>query len=435
MARHRIPTGILALSLAAAAAAAASGRSTADAAIPARTEAEIRELDLAFYRQRVERDPHGASDRMQLALRYLERARETGEPADLGRAEALARASLGIRRGRNGAAYAVLASALMAQHRFVEALDAATRLLDLDSTSAAARATVAEIELELGRYDDAGRNFGMLAGRRTDLAVAPRLARWEELRDRPETARALLRDGRERLRRTHGASRQQLAWYQLRLGDLALRHGRLDEAAEELAAGLVIAPDDYRLLAARARLALARGDAAGALALGGRVLGRTLEPGTLGTMHDAALLQGDTTRAAEYARALAAAASAQPGPLHRTWSTFLLDHGRDVEGTLHRLREELRERRDVYGWDAYAWALYRAGRPREAAEASVRALSLGTRDAGLRFHAGMIARAIGDTAGARRHLGAALEINPFWHPSQPGEARAALDSLRGDTPR
>jgi hypothetical protein len=132
---------------------------------------------------------------------------------------------------------------------------------------------------------------------------------------------------------------------------------------------------------------------------------------------------------------MAVAVFAQPGPLHRTWSMFLLDHGRDVDGTLRRVRAELEERRDVYGWDAYAWALYRAGRPREAAEASARALGLGTRDASLRFHAGMIARAVGDTAGARRHLDAALEINPYWHPTQPAEARAALESMERGTPR
>jgi lipoprotein NlpI len=58
-----------------------------------------------------------------------------------------------------------------------------------------------------------------------------------------------------------------------------------------------------------------------------------------------------------------------------------------------------------------------------------RALSLGTRDAMLYFHAGMIDRSLGDTASARDRLETALAINPSWHPSQPAEARAVLDSL------
>jgi hypothetical protein len=58
-----------------------------------------------------------------------------------------------------------------------------------------------------------------------------------------------------------------------------------------------------------------------------------------------------------------------------------------------------------------------------------RALSLGTQDAMLWYHAGMIDLALGDTASARRHLSAALDLNPYWHPFQPSAARAVLDSM------
>jgi hypothetical protein len=58
-----------------------------------------------------------------------------------------------------------------------------------------------------------------------------------------------------------------------------------------------------------------------------------------------------------------------------------------------------------------------------------RALALGTRDAMLFYHAGMIARALGDSVAARARLDTALAINPYWHPTQPAEARALLDSL------
>jgi hypothetical protein len=58
-----------------------------------------------------------------------------------------------------------------------------------------------------------------------------------------------------------------------------------------------------------------------------------------------------------------------------------------------------------------------------------RALALGTRDAMLFYHAAMIDRALGDTASARARLETALAINPYWHPTQPAEARALLDTL------
>lgn len=222
---------------------------------------------------------------------------------------------------------------------------------------------------------------------------------------------------------------EQLAWFQLRLGDLALRSGRLDEAESELLAGLATMPTDYRLLGALARLELVRGRPDRAIEYGERAVARTLDPGTLGTLHDAHAMLGDPTGAEQYAHAMALAVLNQPAPLHRTWSMFLLDHGRAVDTVLARAREEIATRRDVYGWDLLGWALHRAGHHAEARQAMREALALGTRDASLEYHAGMIALAVGDSAEARGRLERALAINPHWHHTQPAMARAVLKSL------
>jgi tetratricopeptide (TPR) repeat protein len=406
------------------------GRASEGRAAPAfRSEADILNLDIAFYASRVGRDPHGAMDRAQLARLHLQRGRATGDHGDLVRAERMARESLELRRDRNGASFVTLASSLLAQHRFVEALEAAESLVTRDSTSLGARALLGEIQLELGRYADARRTFGQLLLHRAHPAVAPRYARWEELRGRPEIARRLLRDSRDAARRRHAMPAEQLAWFQLRLGDLALRHGRLGEAAAELHSGLKIAPDDYRVLTTAARLELLRGRPRLAIAYGERAIARVPDPAALGVLHDAHVALKDSAGAEQYFRAMAVAALGQPGPAHRAWSLFLLDHRQQVPAVLARAREELESRSDVYGWDLLAWALHQAGNAREALPAIRRAQSLGTRDALLEYHAGSIALAMGDSVGARRHLREALEINRFWHPTQPAAVRALLDSL------
>ncbi len=419
-----VATGICALAVAAAVSRPTNGR----ASPVVRSESEIRDLDIEFYRGRVERDRYGATDRAHLALHYLNRARERGDHADLLRSEEMARHSLSLRKDRNGAAFVVLASSLLAQHRFMEARAVAERVVALDSASPGARGMLAEIQLELGSYDEAARNFGMLVMRRADPTVAPRYARWEELRGRPEEARRLLRHARDVARGTHAMPAGQLAWFQLRLGDLALRFGRLREAESELLAGLAAAPTDYRLLGALARLELIRGRADRAIEYGERAVARVLDPGTLGILHDAHAARGDAAAAEQYARAMALAVLNQPAPLHRAWSMFLLDHGRAVDTVLARAREEIATRRDVYGWDLLGWALHRAGHHVEARDAMRQALAQGTRDATLEYHAGMIGLALGDSAEARRHLGRALAINPYWHHSQPAVSRAILRS-------
>jgi tetratricopeptide (TPR) repeat protein len=394
-------------------------------------EARIRDQDIDFYRVRVRRDPRSAADYTQLAGLYLQRARQTTDNGDLIRAERNARHSLRVRSGRNAAAFGVLASSLLAQHRFDEALIVAQELVAADSTSIAARGLLAETQYELGRYPEAARTLGGLGTYRLDPSAAPRLARWAELHGRPGEARRLLRAARDEASRRHGVPKEQLAWYQLRLGDLALRNGHLVEATAELRAGLSFSPEDYRLLGTLARVQSARGRWQEAIEYGERAIRRALDPATLGVVGEAYAAIGESGKAEEYYHTMETVVLHQPGPFHRAWSLFLLDHDRDVAPVLAKVQEEIRTRQDIYGYDLLAWALHRSGRDLEAREAMNHALALSTRDAMLFYHAGMIERGLGSTWSARHYLRAALETNPYWHPLQPDRARAVLDSLDG----
>ena len=99
-----------------------------DAVVPVAVPAfQRREIELAFYADRARRDSLGAADRARLAALHLDRARETGNFKDVEQAERWARESLALREAHNSGTFALLASILMAQHRFPEALRAAQR--------------------------------------------------------------------------------------------------------------------------------------------------------------------------------------------------------------------------------------------------------------------------------------------------------------------
>ncbi|HSE68540.1 MAG TPA: hypothetical protein VLB12_16230 [Gemmatimonadales bacterium] len=381
---------------------------------PSRPTAEIREQDIAFYQARLARDPHGARDLAMLGSLYLARARETGSYQDLLRAETAARTSYSHRTRRNGAAAALLASTLLAEHRFVEAYTTAKGLVEADSSEVGTRAMLGEIALELGHYEEAKRLFASVATQRYAPALAPRYARWLELEGRPVEALELLRTVRRDLENGFRVPSEQLAWFDLRIGDLELRRGRLGEADDAFASGLAVAPEDYRLLGAEARLHAARKDWAGAIRYGEQAIASVLDPATLGLLSDCYTAQGDTAKAAEYAKAMAVSVSQQPGAFHRAWSLFLLDHERDVPLVLRKASEELRSRKDVYGYDLVGWALHQMGRDVEAAPLADQALSQGTRDAMLYWHAGAIAAALGDSTLARARFAEAKEINPYY---------------------
>jgi tetratricopeptide (TPR) repeat protein len=419
----------LALVCAVGAASALSGRwERAVASAAPLDESRVLELDIAFYQARVARDSFAARDHAQLARLYLQRAPVGGtEDTDLAQAEAHARRSLALRTAHNGEALQVLASTLMGRHRFADARETAGRLVAMDSTSRTARSLLGEVDLELGAYADAARTFGSLLTVRGELGVAPRYARWEEIRGRPGEAKRLLRHALDQALQRHGMPRSQLAWFHWRLGDLALRQGRPDEAERELRAGLAFVPEDHRLLDALARVAAARGRWRTAIDLGERAIANTQDPATLGLLSIGWEMLGDSARSAEYERTMDAAVARVPNGLDRRWAMLRLDRGRGVGAVLARAREEIRTRQDIYAWDLLAWALYRAGEIQEALDASAKALAMQTRDASLFFHGGMIAAAAGDTTLAHQRLREALEINSRWHPTQPDAARAVLN--------
>ena len=393
-------------------------------------EEEIQSREIAFYEERTRQDPFGALDRARLASLYMQRSRQTGDFEDVLRAEAAARESIRLLDQRNAGARVALASSLVSQHRFVEARRVAEELVADEPLRPSYRALLGEVQMELGDYRASAATFDTLYMARNTLAVAPRAARLEELRGRTAEARKLLAIAAHEATSRGGMPREQVAWFHMRRGDVELRAGRLKHAARAYREGLAINPEDHRILAALARVEVARGRWERALALNERSIARVLDPLVLAEMSTAASALGDSSRAGEYARVAAVAAGQQGGSEHRAWSHFQLDQGRDVDSIAARAAADVRVRPDVYGYDLLAWALYRQGRFAEARRAMAGALRMGTRDASLLFHAGMIERALGNDAEARRQLEGALEINPGFHPRHPATARAVLDSIR-----
>lgn len=356
------------------------------------TEDQIRDQDIAFYQARVERDPDGALDRSMLASLYLLRARETGNLDDLVRAESIARESFRVRSRKNGIALQVLASALVGQHRYQEALEQVRILVRDDPGNLSFQALKGEIEMELGAYTAAESTFTRLRSWGYKLSVASRLARWEELNGNPERARAILLRARAEALRQINLPREQKAWFHLRVGDLAFRYGHTGEAETAWKAGLVLSPNDHRLLSSMSRLELSRRHWKRAIAYGEAAVAQALDPATLGVLSDAYAAAGQAAKSAEYARAMELVVLSQPGAYHRAWSLYLLTHDRQLATVLANVEAEIAGRKDVYGYDLLAWALHKNGRSCEARDAMRHALSLGTREPMLLDHAAAIAR-------------------------------------------
>lgn len=356
-------------------------------------ESDIRDRDIEFYGRRVLEDPSGASDRFTLAGLLFTRSRNTGSTKDLDRAEKLIRESIAERTQRNYQAFELLASLLMARHEFREARTVALRAVSLDAGTPSHLALLGEIELELGDYDAAAAHFKAVDFDGRNFTTGARIARWYEVTGHIEMARQFLKRAILAVDRRDDLPREQVAWFYYRLGELELRAGNVAAADSAFHGGLARHPDDVRVLGGLARVAVARGAWQQAIDYGERATAIQLDPATLGTVSRAYAELGDTAQATSYARAMSVSALKQPGVIHRAWGLFLLDHGtaQDRADVLRRARLELRVRKDVYGHDLLAWALYRNGQLGEAQREMRLALAQHTEDVMLTEHA----RAIG----------------------------------------
>jgi tetratricopeptide (TPR) repeat protein len=374
------------------------------------SSAEILDADIAVFGKRLMEDPVSATDRSRLASLYLKRARVAGSVTDVERALAEANRSLTLREDHNSSTYAILATAKLAQHDFVGALDAARQLVAAEPTQGAYRALLGEVLLELGRYDEAAREFRPLETRSSDLAIAPRLVRWYEITGHLSRGKTLAQYVARLASENELIDAEQKAWFHLRAGDLAGKSGNHEQARHSYRSGLRANPGDYRILAAQARLSAAEGNWSAVIRHAEQAIAVHPDPGTLGLLRDAYLGVGDSAQAKSYGVAMTTSALTQPGAIHRAWGLHLADHGERLDDVTRRVRAELRSRQDVYGFDLEAWALLASGRPDAAWRSARRALAQNTEDAELLYRAGRIAEAAGEPRAAEDLLRRAYQL-------------------------
>ena len=115
---------------------------------------------------------------------------------------------------------------------------------------------------------------------------------------------------------------------------------------------------------------------------------------------------------------------------NRQLALFYADHDIKPDEAYSNAVKEYEIRKDIYGADTVAWTDLKAGKLPEADAAMRDALRLGTRDARLFYHAGMIKKALGDRSQARKYLRSALSLNPQFDLIQAGIAKTTLEELR-----
>jgi tetratricopeptide (TPR) repeat protein len=96
----------------------------------------------------------------------------------------------------------------------------------------------------------------------------------------------------------------------------------------------------------------------------------------------------------------------------RTLALFCATQGRELRRGLVLAKRAFQERPDVYSKDVLAYSLFRSGDIAQAAVLARQLLAVGTPDARILYHAGLILQASGAAVEGVELQGRALELNP-----------------------
>jgi tetratricopeptide (TPR) repeat protein len=312
---------------------------------------------------------------------------------------------------------------LMNNHQFESARVLAEQILQRSPDSVIGNGTLSDASLELGRYQQAAQSAQAQMDAQPGMAAFSRAAYLNWLKGDTRSAKLFIRDA---LMDRNPADPEAAAWTFVEAGMMFWHQGDYQGADAIFSEALRWVPNYPAALVGRGRVALAKADAKAAITDFAQA--QKLHP-----LVETAWLLGDAyTMANDSGHAQQAYAEAER--LGRrgdkfTLALFLASKNRDADQAVRLLEAERSTRGGIYVDDAYAWALYRAGRFDEARKASAQALRLRTRDARLLFHAGAIALATGEHEQGRKLINDALTLNPCFDMSGAAEARRLLASV------
>ena len=385
------------------------------------TLAQALETDqvIQFYQQRVSRDPDDFAPYNQLAATYLQKARETGDPSYYNLAEKALRKSLELVSNQPAAAPALtyLAAVSLAKHQFPEALKLAQQALVLDPGNLAPNAIVGDAYIDLGEYDNASRAYERIQSQREPSSLSSRLAYVRFLHGDPQGALQLMHTAIEKAV-TERVPKENLAWSYTEQGDLFFHIGKIEEAETSYQRALTTYPQYHRALANLAKVRTAQQRYPEAIALYQQALAVVPFPDYAASLGDLYAKIGSSEESekqynlVEYIGLLSAINQTM---YNRELALFYADHDIRLTEALALAQKELEVRQDIYTYDVLAWALYKNGKLQEARTAMREALRLGTKDARLLFHAGMISYRLEHYEEAKQYLQQALSLNPHFH--------------------
>lgn len=382
--------------------------------------------EIARLQERMRQTPESAPLLERLGWAFVAKARASFDPGFYYFAEQCAQV-LESRQPGSPEGRLLRGHVLHQQHRFQEAEPLARELVTSRGL-AADFGLLGDVLMEQGRLDEAAEAYQQMMDLRPDLHSYARGAhlRW---------LKGDLSGARELMEMAAGSASPQAsesaAWVTTRLAMLHFQADDRTAAGNTCASALGFQPDYPPALLLRGRMLL---DDDHHLAEAIPVLEQAARlcplPEYQWTLAEALNADGRESEARTVEAQLARTGAARDP---RTYALYLATRGTSPETAVQLASAELRGRSDVFTQDAIAWAYAAAGQLPEANEHMDRALSEGTQDARLFFHAAVIAGRSGRSGDAERWFEKASDLMHLLLPSERDQLLLALPEIANPT--
>ncbi len=374
----------------------------------------------------IKKMPDGPAGYRALGMAYIRLSRETGDPSYNQKALTVIDKGLEVQPG-DQLLKKLKATVLLADHGFAAAREIGQSLEQELPKDPFVMGILTDANAELGDYQEAAKYAQKMVDLRPDSQSYARAAHIRSLfGDHKGAVEMYILAART----ADPADVEAQAWCLAQLGNEYWKNGKYPESLRAYDESLQIFPEYHHALFGKGRTLASSGDLPGAKA----TLGRAQQKAP---MIDTVLLLGDVyqklgeSEAASRQYAMAEAGEEKLGPHYDEHRMALLwaDQNRNLDRALEVALADYAQIKDIYASDILAWCYYRNGRFAEAREQISLAMRLNTRDARIRYHAGMIELALGNKSAAKKHLSESLSINPVFDLMKSESAREELAKL------
>ncbi len=359
---------------------------------------------IAMFGTMIQTKPENLHYQSLLAGAYIQKMRETTDFSYLDRASRIVGNVISA-DGQNYEALRLRSEIELERHHFKQVAEYSRQLMNISANDPWNWGTLGDALLEMGDYDGAAEAYQKMVVLRPDLASYNRAAWFRFLSgDMPGAI-----DIMKKAIAAGSPSSENTAWCLVELGHLYLKNGQADEAEKAYSLAVRTFPGYHPGYAGIGRAQAAKGEFKAAIASYEKAQASTPLPDYAAALYDLYTIQKDAKSAKKQMEMIDVIDQINKNSgevTNRNVSIIFADHDYHVERALELATAELDVRKDIYSYDALAWALYKNKKFAEADQAMAKALKMGTPEPAFYYHAEQIALANGKTKEAeeyRRH--------------------------------